>query len=215
MKPIFKLSFLLFLVSGLSSAQNPEQFKMEIARFSQMPVPEGEVIVITGSSSVRFWNVVAEDCSNASIVNTGFGGSQMSDLLYYIDDAVLRFDPSKVYIYEGDNDINAGKQPQEVMDDLMAVLEKIYDHNPETKVYLIGAKPSPSRWQFQAQYLALNQRLEAYSESTDGKIGYIDVWNPMLNETGRPKPEIFIMDSLHMNRKGYDIWKEAICPYMD
>lgn len=33
----------------------------------------------------------------------------MSDLLYYFHQTVLRFKPTAVYIYEGDNGIESGK----------------------------------------------------------------------------------------------------------
>ena len=46
------------------------------------------------------------------------------------------------------------------------------------------------------------------------QVDYIDVWFPMLNQKGKPKPEIFVADSLHMNSKGYAIWTEAVCPSM-
>ena len=32
----------------------------------------------------------------------------------------------------------------------------------------------------------------------------------MLDEKGEPRPDIFIQDNLHLNKKGYDIWSEAV-----
>jgi lysophospholipase L1-like esterase len=36
----------------------------------------------------------------------------------------------------------------------------------------------------------------------------------MLNEKGEPIKEIFLADNLHMNAKGYAIWKKAIQPFL-
>lgn len=47
-----------------------------------------------------------------------------------------------------------------------------------------------------------------------GESNYIDVYQKMLNQQGQPIPEIFLEDSLHMNAKGYAIWKKEIEPYL-
>ena len=46
--------------------------------------------------------------------------------------------------------------------------------------------------------------------STQQNITYIDIFNPMLNKEGKPKPELFIDDMLHMNKKGYRIWRRKV-----
>ena len=216
MKSVKWLFTLLLLFSALVDlkAQDPNRFQFVINGFSKMEIPDGDLIVITGSSSVRFWGTVQEDCADEKIINTGFGGSEASDLLYHLDAAVLRFKPVKVFIYEGDNDINSGKTPETILKTMSQIVGKIRSSLPETQIYIIGTKPSPARWQYEPGYLAVNKLLSDYAEQQE-QVSYIDVWNPMLNDAGRPKPHIFIGDSLHMNPKGYAIWTEAICPSMD
>ncbi|MBX2827454.1 MAG: G-D-S-L family lipolytic protein [Flavobacteriaceae bacterium] len=203
------LAIILIPVSLL--AQDPHRFDTEIQKFKEMDVPEGDnIVVFTGSSSIRFWIDVASDCSQWQAINTGFGGSQMSDLCYFLEDAVLKFKPNQVFIYEGDNDINDGKTPEAILETTREVTDKLLKALPELKIHYISAKPSPSRWQFKAQYEAFNALLKAYCESHP-QLSYIDVWTPMINEKGRPTPHIFIEDSLHMNRKGYDLWRDVVC----
>lgn len=210
-----KISLMLLglMFSQLITAQNPLRFQGSIDVFKKMEVPSGDVTVITGSSSVRFWTNVAADCADERIVNTGFGGSEASDLLYHLDAAVLRFRPKKVFIYEGDNDINSGKTPESTLKTMSQIVGKILTSLPEVEIFIIGAKPSPSRWQHQLAYLELNRLLKSYCAAME-QVDYIDVWFPMLNQKGKPKPEIFVADSLHMNSKGYAIWTEAVCPSM-
>ena len=197
------------------SAQDPLRFAEEIQDIKSKPIPKSaELAVFTGSSSMRLWDDLEIDCTNIPLVNTGFGGSQMSDLLYHIDVLVLRYNPSTVYIYEGDNDINDGKSPKDIMETTKQVVSKILSKNKHTKIYLISAKPSPSRWQFKKAYEEFNLRLKYYCNS-HSQLNFIDVWTPMLNKKGRPIPNIFVEDSLHMNRKGYDIWKKSICLFND
>jgi len=39
-----------------------------------------------------------------------------------------------------------------------------------------------------------------------------DTFTPMLRADGRPRPELFGPDSLHMSRAGYALWREVIAP---
>ena len=100
----------------------------------------------------------------------------MSDLLYYSDSVIIKYKPVRVFIYEGDNDIAAGKKAEDV----------IWD-----------------------EYLKLNIQYKCLSLSNKN-IKFVDVWTPLLNKEGSPKKEIFISDSLHINKLGYDIWAGEI-----
>jgi lysophospholipase L1-like esterase len=43
---------------------------------------------------------------------------------------------------------------------------------------------------------------------------FINVFPLMLGADGKPKPDIFVKDGLHMNERGYAIWREAVRPYL-
>ena len=215
MKRLFLAILLLFFGSNILKSQFPQRFKDEIEKFSKIEIPDNkDLVVFTGSSSIRFWTDLKEDCHSIKAINTGFGGSQMSDLLFYIDQAVLRFKPVKVFIYEGDNDVVAKKTPQSILETTRKVVEKIKAGNQEVEIYLISAKPSPSRWQFKKEYENLNTLFKEYSETKNG-VFYIDIWDAMLDDKGYPNSNIFIADSLHMNRKGYLIWRDKICSELE
>jgi len=207
------LLILLLLIIGAINlpAQDPCRFDEEIKGFNELPVSgDKDLVVFTGSSSVRMWEFLDKDCHEMQVINSGFGGSHMSDLLFFLDQTVLRFRPAAVYIYEGDNDISAEKNPNDIMETTKQVVHKLLALNPAIKIHFISAKPSPSRWKFKAPYEAFNGLLKDYADGHP-QLFYIDVWNPMLDNQGRPISDIFIEDSLHMNRKGYLIWKEVIC----
>lgn len=203
--------FLALVSFYITSAQDPHRFDADITKFAVIEIPQNqEIAVFTGSSSIRFWKDLGSDYNQFYTINTGFGGSQMSDLLFFIEETVLRFKPTKIFLYEGDNDIVAGKSPKEILATTKEVIEIIQNELPNAHIYLISAKPSPSRWSLKKQYLKLNRKFKAYSKGNK-HISYIDVWKPMLDAQKRPKASIFIEDSLHMNRKGYLIWRNEIC----
>lgn len=200
----------LFFCSN-AFGQDPLRFESEIQRFSTINTEEGvDLVIFTGSSSVRMWEGLEKDCNEHSVINTGFGGSHMSDLLYYIDETILAFNPVSVYIYEGDNDVAAEKKPEDILETTKLVVDKLLTFNPQIQIHFISAKPSPSRWQLKNEYLVFNSMLKTYCDSHE-QLHYIDVWDDMINDKGRPDPNLFVADSLHMNRKGYLLWKDIIC----
>lgn len=206
------LGFLILSVSLSAYSQDPKRFQGEIdaidSKFSGK-VSDKELIVFTGSSSVRRWTNISEYFPGKNIINTGFGGSQMSDLLYYADNVITRYRPVQVFIYEGDNDLNAGKKADQIISDTRELILKIRKDLPEINIVLIAAKPSPSRWALREEYLKLNTMYRQLT-SEFRNTGFADVWNPLLNSKGVPKHEIYISDSLHLNGLGYDIWAEII-----
>jgi lysophospholipase L1-like esterase len=175
------------------------------------PAPGG--VVFAGSSSFRMWEDLAEDFAGVPVLNRGFGGSQTSDLLRHLDRVVLRYRPRLVLVYEGDNDLSAGKSPQEVLADFRTVVERIHRALPETRIGFVSIKPSPSRWELEPEMREANDLVRAYTES-DPLLFYVDVHTPMLGPDGRPRPELYREDQLHMTRAGYEIWREAIGRYV-
>ena len=214
MKPLFCL---FFLIGFQSLAQNLPRFADEVdaiqKRYDTLWDASRETIVFTGSSSIRIWNDLELRFPGQQIVNSGFGGSQASDLAAYLDELVLRFKPKKVFIYEGDNDISAEKAPKAIMATTQGIIDRIRETDPETKIVLIAAKPSIARWNLKSNYKRLNRKFKRLSKK-DALVEYADVWKPMLSKR-KVKKDIFIQDGLHMNAKGYQLWYEVIKNFMD
>ncbi|WP_243834443.1 SGNH/GDSL hydrolase family protein [Maribacter caenipelagi] len=212
MNSIVTITFCTFLLSTASFAQAENAFTNEVkditTKYDSIWDSNKETIVFTGSSSVRLWKKLEQEFPNHQIVNSGFGGSQASDLLLFTDELILSYNPKKVFIYEGDNDLWAKKRPTDVLDTTAEIIRRIKSKNPATEVILIAAKPSISRWKIRGKYKRLNRKMERFTKN-DPQLYYVDVWKPMLNKR-KLKTDIFIEDGLHMNQKGYDIWFEAI-----
>lgn len=206
---------LFFSISITAQAQLP--FEEEVKQIQQyndsLWDSSRPTIVFTGSSSIRFWNDVQQRFPQQQVLNTGFGGSQFSDLEHYLDELILNYKPVKVFIYEGDNDIFAKKKPKNIVKRAQKILGTLQQENPNMEIVLISAKPSISRWKFRGRYRRLNRKLDRLASTTNG-IDFIDVWYPMLDKR-KVKQDIFIEDGLHMNSKGYDIWYDVIKNYID
>lgn len=208
---------ILLLISTSVSAQDPTRFQGEVDALFEKEFsidPSKQTVVFTGSSSIRMWNNIQEQFPSINAINTGFGGSQFSDLIYYRDELIFKHNPDKIFIYEGDNDIAEAKNKYEIFADATTLLSLIKEKYPEVTVYFISPKPSIARWSFKKEYEQFNAMLKNFCDF-DETIHYVDAWNPMLDVDGNPMNDIFIEDNLHMNDKGYEIWKEVIRNYID
>ena len=191
-------------------------FEKEILAFEAEDSSHGEYdnpILFVGSSSIRFWETLEEDFPNHSVLNRGFGGSQMSDVLELFDRVVTPYTPSKIFIYEGDNDVNTGKDANEVTSQFNEFVQKVDQELPGTPIAFISIKPSPSRWELSSEMVKANTLIKEICDSRDD-LEFIDVYNPMIGDNGKPKSELFFKDSLHMIEPGYVLWKDLVMPYM-
>lgn len=198
------------------SALAQEQWEEAIQAFEQMdetdPPPEG-AILFAGSSSIRLWSALAEDFPDARIINRGFGGSQMSDLIHFADRIVTPYAPRLILVYEGDNDVAAGKTAEQVFADYRAFVSLVHEELPDTRIAFIAIKPSLARRSLMDEMRKANGLIEEYAGARD-RLDYIDIFTPMLGEDGEPLPDVFVEDGLHMNAAGYAIWAEAVRPYL-
>ena len=212
-----KLLVLLFFTVAISAAQEVGPFADEVAaiqkKYDTLWDSSKETIVFTGSSSIRKWLDVQKRFPDHQIINSGFGGSQASDLLRNTKELILRFMPKKVFIYEGDNDISSGRSTKEIIEDFTAIISKIRTQDATTEIVLISAKPSIARWNLKRHYKRLNRKLRKLSRS-DVQMNYADVWKPMLNGN-KLKEDLFLEDGLHMKPKGYDIWYRVLKDFVE
>lgn len=169
-------------------------------------------IVFVGSSSIKRWTTLASDFPGLPVINRGFGGSQLADAVNFAERVVIPCQPRQVVIYAGGNDINAGKSPEVVYGDFVALVTKLQAALPHTKIAYIAVAPNPARWQQVGKVQRLNSLATAYCRRHD--LTFIDVFPLMLGPDGQPKPDIFVADRLHMNPNGYAIWRAAIAPHL-
>jgi len=184
----------------------------EAADRKQPPKPGG--VVFVGSSSIRMWRTLKTDFPNTYVVHRGFGGSQMVDCIMYVDKLVTRHKPRKVVIYEGDNDIGAGKSAERVLKDFRTFVQLVHDRSPMTKIGFVAIKPSRARWKLWPEMAKAN-KLIAEACGLDDRVQFLDIATPMLDPRGeQPAADWFIADGLHMTPKGYATWTKVVRPWI-
>lgn len=194
---------------------NSARWERDIAAFEasdRTNPPPNNCIVFVGSSSIRFWSSLKTDFPGLPVVNRGFGGSELPDAVNFADRIIIPYAPREVVIYSGANDIANHKSPELVFGDFVALVDKIQEKLPHARIAFIASAPNPKRWALVENVKKLNSLVRDYCDQ-HGLI-FIDVFPLMLGPDGLPKPDIFRDDRLHMNAKGYAIWKEAVLPYL-
>ncbi len=175
--------------------------------------PPTNPVLFTGSSSIVKWTTLAKDFPGVPVLNRGFGGSVISDSVFWADRTVVPYKPRKVLFYAGDNDIAGKKSPSTVLKDWQAFVGKVRAGVPNVPIVFISIKPSVSRWAMHEKQEEAN-RLIADWNKTQKNIETADVYHPMLGADGKPMPDLFVGDNLHMTPKGYEIWTRVLAPYV-
>ncbi|MGV3534142.1 MAG: SGNH/GDSL hydrolase family protein [Chthoniobacteraceae bacterium] len=207
----------LVFTAAITSAKEPaSKWEKEIAAFEaadKKNPPKKGGIVFTGSSSIRLWKTLETDFPHHNVLNRGFGGSQISDAIQFIDRIVVPYEPRMIVMYSGGNDINAGESPEQVAGDFRTFTEKVREKLPNVRILYIAISPNPARWKEIVQVRQANKLIEEYCSTTPG-LAFIDTFSKMLGEEGLPRPEIFTKDNLHMNEKGYELWRDIVGPFL-
>lgn len=208
-----------FIVSfTLTGVLNAQPFINEINAFKKqdsISFPGQGQILFVGSSSFRMWKDVQEYFPGYSIINRGFGGSSLPDVIRYESDIIFPYNPKQVVIYCGENDIASSDTvtPELVLERFKKLFNDIRKKLPGVPVAFISIKPSPSRWQMKDRMIQANELIKSYI-MTENNAVFVNVWDSMLQADGKPIPDIFIQDNLHMNAKGYTIWQKILNPYL-
>ena len=202
----------LLFVTADAQEKSPEKWEKSIKSFEEN-IKSGEskpgAVMFIGSSSIRLWDL-PKWFPKHTAVNHGFGGSEVSDSLHFFDRIVKPLRPKMILMYAGDNDIAKGKTAEIVHRDFSRFADRVRKDLPEgTRLGFIAIKPSIKRWNL-ADEMSKANALIAKDCKSDDQLTYIDIWTPMLGDDGKPKPELFAKDGLHLNANGYKMWTRIV-----
>jgi len=194
--------------------ENPHaRWESAIKKFEEQdkanPPARGGVLFV-GSSSIRLWKL-DESFPNLNAINRGFGGSEIADSTHFADRLILKHEPRLILLYAGDNDIAKGKSVETVTDDYRKFVNVVHARLPESRIVFIAIKPSIKRWSLADKNAKANATILKICKK-DERLEYADIWKPMIGEDGKPRPELFAKDGLHLNSRGYELWTSIVKP---
>lgn len=197
-----------------TAVSEPVRWVSDIERFEaadRSHFPVAGSIVFAGSSSIAMWQTLNKDFGYVPVLNRGIGGSTLYDNVQSVDRIILPYKPPLIVLYSGENDLAEGRTPEQVLQDFQTFVSIVHAKLPATRLVFVSIKPSIARWSMTDSIRATNRLIQDYV-GTDKKLQYVDVFTPMLDASGQVRRELFVADGLHMNARGYSIWRRLIQP---
>lgn len=195
-----------------------QPFAADIAKFKSqdsVSMPPKNAILFVGSSSFTKWTDVQSYFPNRKIINRGFGGSTLEDVIRYADQVIIPYQPKQVVIYCGENDLASSPDvtAETVYNRFVQLYKIIHTKLPKASIVYVSIKPSPSRRNLWGPITAANGMIRDFLSDL-GNAFFIDVYYPMLSKGPVTHASYFTQDSLHMNESGYKYWKYLMEPYL-
>lgn len=207
---------LVFISTNTFSQRNSAKYSKEFNRFAaevEAGIDSTRLVVFIGSSTINGWKNLPTVFPKSNVVNRGFGGSQLTDVIYYADKILYPLNPAQIVLYEGDNDLGANVSVEQLYFDLQVFVRTTELKFPKTEIVLLSVKYSPFRDKQRAKITRYNELMKKFAE-TKTNVKYIDIASITINKDGSYRRELFLEDNLHVNSRCYELYKEKIEPYL-
>lgn len=198
------------------------RFEDQIRAYEEFPVETGKVLLY-GSSFFAFWGYdrAKKQCADATkgklkVVNHGFGGATVEELLYYYHRMVLPYEPKAIVFRTGFNDM-PHMSPEECMTLTRRLFDWAKNDFPGVRLIAIKGFDNPSAVpENLAKLRRYNQMLDTLAKE-DLQLVTVDL-NPFFYQTPadigtcRNFRDIFRDDGLHLTDTGYEQLAAFLAP---
>jgi len=183
----------------------------ERAQFWKHREQDQGAVVFVGDSLIGGWKELAKAFPNLKVANRGVGGDVSRGVLFRFHEDVLDLKPRAVIINVGFNDLTAAGNPAFAVENIAAVLEQAWAQNPDMPIVVCTIPPrnAPKAPIKPGALEDFNARLTKLGEGKPHLI-VLDMVKPFTDAEGKPKPEYFREDHVHLVEAGYQKWTELL-----
>jgi GDSL-like lipase/acylhydrolase family protein len=193
-----------------------ERFAQKVAEYAaadRAQPPPRNAILFAGDSQFYRWSTIREDLPGYTLINRGIDSFQTPDLIRYVDQLILPYEPRLIVLHVGGNDVHNGKSPAQVLESFKTLVAAVHAKLPGVRILWSSITPGPGRWDEAPQRKATNALLRDYI-ATQKDLGFIDLWDAMLTPEGQPREDIWVADRVHPNHAGYLIRVALTKPFL-
>ncbi|HKW29515.1 MAG TPA: GDSL-type esterase/lipase family protein [Verrucomicrobiae bacterium] len=191
----------------------PKLWAQRHAEWARTADQDKGAVVFLGDSITQGWHSLANAFPHLKVANRGIGGDTTRGVLYRLNADVLDLDPKAIVLLIGTNDIGNGAKPEDVADNIEAILQDIKKFNPHLPVIVCEVMPRSDRGQHPADRIEKLNALVAAPIKNDPQFTLCDTWSIYADKNGDcPKDEF--PDLLHPNAAGYVKWAAALKPIL-
>ena len=199
---------------NLSDNQTEENwsnyYKAKKTIFEIMPNDTNEIIFL--GNSITDYCDWYELFGKSNIKNRGIGGDVINGVINRLDE-VTSSKPQKIFLMIGINDLGRKRSVNQILIDYEKLINEIIEKVPETELYIQSVLPTDNRERLQnTDVIKINNGLIELTKKYD--LTYINLFDLFKTTENKLNPEM-TFDELHVNGKGYLIWKNAIIEYVD
>ena len=208
-----------FCISSVIIVEGYERYMYDyfIAKFEEedsIHSPPKDAILFAGASSIHAWNT-EKWFPDLTTINRGISGTKYTDVLYYADRIIIPYEPSTIVVNIGGYEIVVlGKSPEMVLADLKALLIKIRQALPQTRIIVLSIRPDFPFWEYWPTFQEANDFISNLCE-TQQNIYFADVAEVMFDETGESRKDLFGADGDSLNQTCYELWTSVVRALID
>lgn len=188
-----------------------EYYINKVTSFMASDSGKGKIVFLGDSlTDICDWS---ELLNNNDIINRGISLDTTDGVLNRLGE-VTRLNPKKVFIMIGINDIGKGRSTRSIIYNYKKILDFIKENSKSTTIYVQSLLPINKdilkTTTKNEDIINLNKELVKLCDSYEVK--YIDLYPLFVVDNNKLNPE-YTVGGLHVNGKGYIVWKRAIEQY--
>ncbi|HEX6994704.1 MAG TPA: GDSL-type esterase/lipase family protein [Gammaproteobacteria bacterium] len=158
--------------------------------------------------SFRGWNAA----------NFGWGGDTTQNILWRIENGELEgASPKVIVLLAGTNNVGnalaSGREPDaaDVARGIEAIVRALQKRAPDATIVLMALFPRNDYAGANAVIADINRRIATLADGE--RVRFLDINDRLSDRRGRLRADMS-RDGLHLTRRGYDVWAEALEPLL-
>ena len=207
---------LIFVVPSFNTNEDlfKQHFDFKVAQFeSENPNLQNVDVAFIGDSLTEGYDL-NKYYADKVVVNRGIGGDRTSGVIDRLKVSLYDINPKVIVLLIGGNNILAGHQTQDIVDDIETILSNIKQNLPQSEVVIQSLYPMGLVFNVNNSTVKqLNVSIKTLAENFS--CTYVDMFTPLVDSnTGDYKSE-YTSDGLHLTESGYNKVTETLLPIIE
>ncbi len=185
-------------------------------------VNDKQSIIVFLGDSLTYNYKINEFFEEYKTFNSGISGNKTTDILNDLKNRVYKYNPTKLFLLIGINDLKNGTNKDEVINNIEIIIKQIKENNKDTTIYVESIYPISNEEDIKNikkivpktdnnEIKETNKKLNELCKKYN--IKYVNVYDKLINDKGSLKKD-YTTDGLHLNDLGYFKVTKALEKYV-
>lgn len=179
--------------------------------------------VFLGDSIMQMYNL-KKHYDGLPVVNSGISGNTTYDVLSNLKDRVYRYNPSKVFILIGTNDVLRDEHSnEETVNNIGKIIDEIKKNRPYAEIFVQSIYPvnnsDDDKINSKSVYIRNNVDIQIMNKSIESickekGVTYIDMYSLLVDDSGNLNID-YTTEGLHITDEGYSVITKKLMEYIN